>query len=124
MQFKTIISSHKWPISLFVLGADIANICNEAALHAAGKKQDKVTAVDLEYAVSRVKYGREKEERTICDDERKQIAFYLAGQTIVGWMLKNTDALMKVSIIQYTSGVGSLQHFRPSSFLTFKEEVS
>lgn len=77
----------------------------------------------MEYAVSRVKFGREKQERTICDDERKQIAYYQAGRTIVGWMLRNTDALMKVSIIQYTSGVGSMQHFRPSSFLTFKEEV-
>ncbi|KAJ1523756.1 hypothetical protein ONE63_001589 [Megalurothrips usitatus] len=104
-------------------GADIANICNEAALHAAGLEQKEITAADLEYAVSRVKFGREKKERTICPDDRKQIAYYQAGRTIAGWMLKNTDALMKVSIIQYTSGVGHMQHFRPASFLTFKEEL-
>ncbi|KAK3929060.1 Paraplegin [Frankliniella fusca] len=104
-------------------GADIANICNEAALHAAGLDLKKISASDLEYAVNRVKFGREKKQRTICDDERKQVAYYHAGRTIVGWMLKHTDALMKVSIIQYTSGIGSMQHFRPSSFLTFKEEL-
>ncbi|XP_026278149.1 paraplegin isoform X1 [Frankliniella occidentalis] len=104
-------------------GADIANICNEAALHAAGLDLKKISASDLEYAVNRVKFGREKKQRTICDDERKQVAYYHAGRTIVGWMLKHTDALMKVSIIQYTSGIGSIQHFRPSSFLTFKEEL-
>lgn len=104
-------------------GADIANICNEAALHAAGLNQKKITAADLEYAVNRVKFGREKKDRTIRVDERKQIAYYQAGRTIVGWMLRHTDALMKVSIIQYTSGVGNMQHFRPASFLVFKEEL-
>lgn len=104
-------------------GADIANICNEAALHAAGLKQKKVTGADLEYAINRVKFGRVKMNRTVLANERKQIAYYLAGQTLVGWMLKNTDALMKVSIIQYTSRVGSMQHFRPSRFLAFKDEL-
>lgn len=66
-------------------GADIANVCNEAALHAARSLKKKVGAKDLEYAVERVVGGTEKRSHALSKEERRVIAFHESGHALVGW---------------------------------------
>lgn len=66
-------------------GADIANVCNEAALHAARNGQKLVTAKNLEYAVERLVGGTEKRSHALSHAERRVIAFHESGHALVGW---------------------------------------
>ncbi|PFX23713.1 Paraplegin [Stylophora pistillata] len=77
-------------------GADIANICNEAALHAARMKDKTVDKRNFEYAVERVIAGMEKKTQTMSPEERRIVAFHEAGHALVGWMLEHTDPLLKL----------------------------
>ncbi len=78
------------------LGADLANLVNEAALHAARVKHTNVKTEDLEYAIERVIAGPEKKTNVLSPNEKKVVAYHESGHAIVGWMLKHTDALLKV----------------------------
>ena len=104
-------------------GADIANICNEAALHAARLKQKVVRGADLEYAVERVVGGSEKREHCISPEEKRTVAYHEAGQTLVGWMLPTTEALLKVTIVPRTKMLGFAQYAQEDKFLRTKEQV-
>lgn len=105
-------------------GADIANVCNEAALHAARNKQKLVSAENLEYAVERVVGGTEKRSKVLNTEEKKIIAFHECGHALVGWLLKYTDALMKVSIVPRTTNVLGFAQYLPSDQkLYFREEL-
>ncbi|XP_071448663.1 mitochondrial inner membrane m-AAA protease component paraplegin, partial [Hetaerina americana] len=84
-------------------GADIANVCNEAALHAARYGNKKVVGGDLEYAIERVVGGTEKRSSVVSPSERKVVACHESGHAIVGWMLPTTDALLKVTIVPRTN---------------------
>lgn len=84
-------------------GADIANVCNESALHAARYGNKKVVGSDLEYAVERVIGGTEKRSSVMSPSERKIVACHECGHAIVGWMLPTTDALLKVTIVPRTN---------------------
>ncbi|KAL4234657.1 Paraplegin [Mactra antiquata] len=95
-------------------GADIASICNEAAINAARNKQPYVTAKDLEYAVERKEFGARKASSTIQPKEKKVIAYHECGHALVGWLLEHTEALLKVSIVQRTSGNDGSSSFLPS----------
>lgn len=86
-------------------GADIANVCNEAALNAAKTLKRHVTEVDLEYAIERIVGGAEKRTTVISPDERKIVAYHESGHALVGWLLKHTDALLKITIVPRTSAV-------------------
>lgn len=105
-------------------GADIANVVNEAALHAARDKKKSVQRSDLEYAVERVVGGTEKRFSAIAPEERKIYAYHEAGHAIMGWMLEHTEALLKVSIVPRTSlKFGFTQTASAEHFLYTKEEL-
>ncbi|XP_032526856.2 paraplegin isoform X1 [Danaus plexippus] len=105
-------------------GADIANVCNEAALHAARFKQSIVKASDLEYAVERVVGGTEKRSHAISPAEKRVIAYHEAGHALVGWLLEHTDALLKVTIVPRTNkALGFAQYTTSDQKLYSKEEL-
>lgn len=93
-------------------GADIANVCNEAALHAARKSSESVESVDFDTAIERVIVGLEKKSRVLSPEEKKTVAYHEAGHAICGWFLEHADPLLKVSIIP--RGVGALGYAQVS----------
>ncbi|HTI09634.1 MAG TPA: ATP-dependent zinc metalloprotease FtsH [Puia sp.] len=80
-------------------GADIANVCNEAALIAARKGKDNVEMEDFQDAVDRVIGGLEKKNKIISPDEKRIIAYHEAGHAICGWYLEHAYPLLKVTIV-------------------------
>jgi cell division protease FtsH len=80
-------------------GAEIANVCNEAALLAARLDKDAVDMDDFQHAIDRVIAGLEKKNKIISPEERKIVAYHEAGHAITGWFLQNTDPVVKVSIV-------------------------
>ena len=87
-------------------GADIANVCNEAALHAARHSSEFVEEKDFESAIERVIAGLERKSRVLSLEEKKTVAYHEAGHAVCGWFLEHADPLLKVSIIP--RGVGAL----------------
>ncbi|KAG5887067.1 hypothetical protein JTB14_002116 [Gonioctena quinquepunctata] len=105
-------------------GADIANVCNEAALHAARLKKSKVYQDDLEYAVERLVGGTEKRNHAMSPQEKRVVAYHESGHALVGWMLEHTDALLKVSIVPRTSlALGFAQYIPRDQKLYTTEEL-
>lgn len=88
-------------------GADIANICNEAALIAARRKKQFVDKQDFMESIDRVIAGVEKKSKIISPAEKKIIAYHEAGHAIVSWMLKHVDPLVKVSIVPRGKSLGA-----------------
>lgn len=88
-------------------GADIANICNEAALIAARRKKEKVEAQDFLDAMDRIIAGLEKKSKIVSAPEKKIIAYHEAGHAIVSWLLEHVDPLVKVSIIPRGKSLGA-----------------
>lgn len=80
-------------------GAEIANVCNEAALIAARKDKKSVEPIDFQDAVDRVIGGLEKKTKIISPEEKKIVAYHEAGHAIAGWYLEHADPLVKVSIV-------------------------
>jgi AFG3 family protein len=87
-------------------GADIANVCNEAALIAARNKKDRIEKEDFSKAIDRLVGGLEKKSTIISPAERNVIAYHEAGHAITSWMLKHVDPLQKVSIIPRGKSLG------------------
>jgi cell division protease FtsH len=81
------------------VGADLANICNEAALLAARRNKDAIETIDLEDAIDRVLAGPEKRSRLINVQEKKIVAVHESGHALVALLLPNTDPVTRVSII-------------------------
>lgn len=105
-------------------GADIANVCNEAALHAARYKKKKVDGSDLMYAIDRTIGGTKKINNTITPSMKRIIAYHEAGHALAGWLLKYTDALLKVTIVPRTnSTLGFAQYTKKDQKLYSKEEL-
>merc|ERR1719330_1045749 len=94
-------------------GADLANLVNEAALHAARDLQEKIKDHNLEYAIERVTAGPEKKTRMVSPHERTVVAYHESGHALVGWMLQHTDALLKVTIIPRTSAALGFAQYTP-----------
>lgn len=88
-------------------GADIANICNEAALFAARRKKDKIAIGDFMDAIDRVVAGLEKKSKIILPDEKKIIAYHEAGHALISWILPNVDPVIKVTIIPRGKSLGA-----------------
>lgn len=88
-------------------GADIANICNEAALITARNKKDKIGKKEFLEAIERVVAGMERKSKVISPDEKKIIAYHEAGHAVASWMLKHIDPLLKVSIIPRGKSLGA-----------------
>lgn len=105
-------------------GADIANVCNEAALHAARHKKNIVQGSDLEYAVERVVGGTEKRSSAMSPEEKEMLAYYEAGRGLVGWLSEYGEALLKITIVPRTvSSAGWTQFSENDKFLFTKEEL-
>ena len=88
-------------------GADIANICNEAALITARNKKDKIGKTEFLEAIERVVAGMERKSKIISPDEKLIIAYHEAGHAVASWMLKHIDPLLKVSIIPRGKSLGA-----------------
>lgn len=87
-------------------GADIANVCNEAALIAARRNKSEIDLDDFNYALDRVIGGLEKKNKIISPEEKKIIAYHEAGHAICGWYLEHASPLVKVTIVP--RGIGTL----------------
>jgi len=99
-------------------GAEIANVCNEAALLAARKDKDAIEMEDFEQAIDRVIAGLEKKNKIISPGEREVIAYHESGHAIVGWFLEHTDPVVKVSIVpRGMSALGYAQHLPEERYL-------
>ncbi|CRK90142.1 CLUMA_CG003858, isoform A [Clunio marinus] len=103
-------------------GADIANVCNEAALHAARLSQKIVKVKNLEYAVERLVGGTEKRSSSLSQSERRTVAYHEAGHAIVGWMLPNSDVLLKVTIVPRTSLALGFAQYTPKDQKLYSKE--
>src|SRR5437868_6804562 len=99
-------------------GADIANVCNEAALIAARKGKRAVDMSDFQDAVDRVIGGLEKKNKIISPDEKKIIAFHEAGHAVCGWYLEHAYPLVKVTIVpRGTAALGYAQYTPKEQYL-------
>lgn len=104
-------------------GADIANICNEAAIVAARRKGDMVTLDDFEKATDRIIGGLES-NKIMSKEERSIVAHHEAGHAVAGWFLEHADPLMKVTIIPRSGGaLGFAQYLPKETFLRTKEQI-
>ncbi|MFW5955627.1 MAG: ATP-dependent zinc metalloprotease FtsH [Rhodothermales bacterium] len=105
-------------------GAEIANVCNEAALMAARKDKDAIEMDDFELAIDRVIAGLEKKNKLISPEERKIIAYHEAGHAIVGWFLEYTDPVVKVSIVpRGLAALGYAQYLPEERYLYTREAL-
>ena len=103
-------------------GADIANICNEAALIAARMAKDAVYMEDFHEATDRVIGGLEKKSKIISPDEKKIIAFHESGHATVSWYLEHADELMKVTIVPRGKSLGSAWYLPEEQQIYTKSE--
>lgn len=104
-------------------GADIANICNEAALIAARKDKKKVNKQDFLDAVDRIVGGLEKKNKLISDHERKAIAYHEAGHASVSWLVKYASPLIKVTIIPRGRSLGAAWYLPEERQITTTEQL-
>lgn len=105
-------------------GADIANVCNEAALIAARWKKDAVEVEDFEAAIDRVIGGLEKKNLVMSPEEKKTVAFHEAGHAVAGWFLEHAMPLLKVSIIPRGSAALGYAQYQPlERYLISKEAL-
>ncbi|XP_056464281.1 paraplegin [Gadus chalcogrammus] len=105
-------------------GADIANICNEAALHAAREGYKSIDTFNFEYAVERVIAGSVKKSKILSKEEQRVVAFHESGHALVGWLLEHTEAVMKVSIAPRTNAaLGFAQMLPRDQYLFSKEQL-
>lgn len=103
-------------------GADIANVCNEAALVAARRNKSCVEIDDFNYALDRVIGGLEKRNKFIPPKEKKTIAYHEAGHAICGWFLENASPLVKVTIIPRGIGTLGYAQYQPKEEYIVKKD--
>ncbi|KAI0561438.1 ATP-dependent zinc metalloprotease FTSH 2 [Gracilaria domingensis] len=105
-------------------GADIANVCNEAALIAARGKKDAVEQEDFEAAIDRVIGGLEKKNLVMSPEEKRTVAYHEAGHAVAGWFLEHAMPLLKVSIIPRGSAALGYAQYQPlERYLISKEAL-
>ncbi|KAK6480043.1 paraplegin-like isoform X1 [Huso huso] len=103
-------------------GADIANICNEGALHAAREGYKSIDTFNFEYAVERVIAGSVKKSKILSKEEQRIVAFHESGHALVGWLLEHTEAVMKVSIAPRTNAALGFAQILPRDQFLFTTE--
>ncbi|XP_064610395.1 paraplegin-like [Liolophura sinensis] len=103
-------------------GADIANICNEAAIFAARDKKKVIEAEDFDHATERVIAGVAKKTRLLSPQEKKVVAYHESGHALVGWLLKHTDALLKISIVPRTNSALGFAQYMPADQKLYNTE--
>ncbi|XP_053427097.1 AFG3-like protein 2 isoform X2 [Nycticebus coucang] len=104
-------------------GADVANVCNEAALIAARHLSDSINEKHFEQAIERVIGGLEKKTQVLQPEEKKTVAYHEAGHAVAGWYLEHADPLLKVSIIPRGKGLGYAQYLPKEQYLYTKEQL-
>ena len=104
-------------------GADIANICNEAALIAARRKRDAVTKQDFLDAVDRIIGGLEKKNKIISDKEKEVIAYHEAGHATISWMTEHANPLIKVTIVPRGRSLGAAWYLPNERQITTTEQM-
>lgn len=99
-------------------GAEIANVCNEAALIAARRNKSAVDMEDFQDAIDRTIGGLEKRNKIISPEEKKIVAYHEAGHAVAGWFLEHADPLVKVSIVpRGIAALGYAQYLPKEQFL-------
>ncbi|HZH70806.1 MAG TPA: ATP-dependent zinc metalloprotease FtsH [Flavobacteriaceae bacterium] len=104
-------------------GADIANVCNEAALIAARKERKSVGKQDFLDAVDRIVGGLEKKNKIITPDEKKAIAFHEAGHATISWMLEHAAPLVKVTIVPRGQSLGAAWYLPEERLIVRTEQM-
>ncbi|MBE9487747.1 MAG: ATP-dependent zinc metalloprotease FtsH [Bacteroidetes bacterium] len=104
-------------------GADLANVCNEAALMAARKGKKEIDKQDFLDAVDRVVGGLENKSKVITQGEKKSIAYHEAGHAIVSWILEHTNPLIKVTIVPRGKALGAAWYQPEERQITTKEQL-
>jgi len=104
-------------------GADIANVCNEAALMAARKGKDVIEKQDFLDAVDRIIGGLEKKNKIITKEEKKVIAFHEAGHATTSWLLQYAHPLVKVTIVPRGKSLGAAWYLPEERQITTKEQM-
>ncbi len=105
-------------------GADIANVCNEAALIAARKDKQSVDMIDFQDAIDRVIGGLEKKNKIIAPHEKEIIAYHEAGHAVCGWFLEHAYPLLKVTIVpRGTAALGYAQYTPTEQYLYNEEQL-
>ena len=106
-------------------GAEIANVCNEAALIAARKDKKTVEMIDFQDAIDRVIGGLEKKTKIISPEEKRIVAYHEAGHAVAGWFLEHADPLVKVSIVpRGIAALGYAQYLPKEQFLYQTEQMN
>ncbi len=104
-------------------GADIANVCNEAALIAARKDKQDVGRQDFLDAVDRIIGGLEKKNKVIKTEEKKTIAYHEAGHATISWLLEHAHPLVKVTIVPRGKALGAAWYLPQERQITTKEQL-
>lgn len=104
-------------------GADIANVCNEAALMAARKGKEEIDKQDFLDAVDRIIGGLEKKNKIITSEEKKVIAFHEAGHATTSWLLQYAHPLVKVTIVPRGNSLGAAWYLPEERQITTKEQM-
>ena len=104
-------------------GADIANVCNEAALMAARKGKNEIDKQDFLDAVDRIIGGLEKKNKIISPEEKKVIAFHEAGHATTSWLLQYAHPLVKVTIVPRGNSLGAAWYLPEERQITTKEQM-
>ena len=104
-------------------GADIANVCNEAALIAARKNHEWVTKQDFLDAVDRIVGGLEKKNKIISQEEKMTIAYHEAGHATISWLLEHAHPLVKVTIVPRGKALGAAWYLPEERSITTKEQL-
>ena len=105
-------------------GADIANVCNEAALIAARREKKSIDQQDFLDAVDRIIGGLEKKNKIITKDEKKVIAYHEAGHATVSWMLEHAAPLVKVTIVPRGRSLGAAWYLPEERQITNTEQIT
>lgn len=104
-------------------GADLANVCNEAALMAARKNRQEVGKQDFLDAIDRIVGGLEHKSKVITQGEKKTIAFHEAGHATVSWLLEHANPLVKVTIVPRGKALGAAWYMPEERQITTKEQL-
>ena len=104
-------------------GADIANVCNEAALIAARRNKEAIEKQDFLDAIDRIIGGLEKKNKVITDTEKKVIAFHEAGHATTSWLLEFAHPLVKVTIVPRGKALGAAWYLPNERHITTKEQM-
>ncbi len=104
-------------------GADIANVCNEAALIAARNNHKKVTKQDFMDAVDRIIGGLERKNKIMTEEEKRSVAFHEAGHATISWLLRYGNPLVKVTIVPRGMALGAAWYLPEERQLTNKDHI-